>query len=148
MDWYSEDDDKRSESKRESFYRQAAKVEEELQRLLPDDISDMEKVYVMIKRYGDVPVQYRNLICLSGILAERRRCMLMAEERCSQIATDWRQWRKASNDTIILALRMYSRSRNKTDTVNFVHKMVYRERWRSQEGWQRGPNIIQHSFTT
>ena len=56
MDWYSEDNDKRSESKHESLYRQAAKVEEELQRLLPDDISDMGKAYVMIKRYGDVPV--------------------------------------------------------------------------------------------
>ena len=58
----------------------------------------------------------------------------MAEEYCSQIATDWRQWRKASNDTIILALRMYSRSRSKTDTVNFIHKMLYRKSLEESRG--------------
>ena len=60
MNWYSEENDRRRESKHESFYRQAAKVEEELKRSLPDDISDMEKTYAMVKRYGDVPVCQRN----------------------------------------------------------------------------------------
>ena len=49
MNWYSEDDDKRKESKHESFYRQAAKVEEDLKRMLPDDTLAHSKEHVNIK---------------------------------------------------------------------------------------------------
>ena len=67
-----------------------------------------------------------SLIVLSSLLTEHQVNMLMTEEFCSKMATDWRNWRRVSNEIIVLALRMYSRVQSKPETVNFIHEMVYR----------------------